>query len=183
MELVGVFREFRPDAVLVVDAWLIIAPLLTQLLRVGGCEQSSRIVASTKIDNVLKVQAAHHGFADYVDLGTPPQQFVSDVNDSIAGRSRLHSDPLWRLISRPTCTGDVSELVDNETDREIIELIRMGVPDNDIAECLFLSPQTVRNRVSSMLHRAGLSNRTQMAWAYTNQVLALQMMSTINTEQ
>lgn len=129
------------------------------------------------------MQAAYHGFTDFIDLDTTRDQFVADINDSIGGRLRILNDPLWRLIPRPTCIGDVSGLVDNETDREIIELIRMGVPDNDIAECLFLSPQTVRNRVSSMLHRAGLSNRTQMAWAYTNQMLAPQMSSIMDTTQ
>jgi DNA-binding NarL/FixJ family response regulator len=182
-ELVTTFREHTPDVVVVDGAWLLIAPLLVQLLKASGCANPLRIIAARKVDNVLKVQAAHHGFADFVDLGTSSGQFVADLSDSIAGRSRLRDDPLWRLISRPAYIGDVTGLVDNATDKEIVELIRMGVSDNDIAECLFLSPQTVRNRVSSMLHRAGLSNRTQMAWAYTNQALALQMMSTITPQQ
>lgn len=179
-DLVTVIQNHSPDVVIVDEAWLIIAPLFMQLLRVSGSENATRIIGTTKVDNVIKVQAAHHGFNDLVDLNSTEEQFVADIRDSFAGRSRLLSDPLWRLISVPAHLGDVSGLVDNDTDKEIVELIRMGIPDNDIAECLFLSPQTVRNRVSSMLQRAGLSNRTQMAWAYTNQVLALRMMSNVD---
>ncbi len=179
-DLVAVFRDFKPDALVVDEVWLIIAPLLVQLLRVGGCDTAIRIIGTSRVGNVIKLQAAHHGFTDVVEYTEDTGRFVKDLSDSATGRSRLLQDPLWRLVSRPVHLGDVSELIDNETDRDIVELIRIGMPDNDIAECLFLSPQTVRNRVSSMLQRSGLTNRTQMAWAYTNQTLALRMMSNID---
>lgn len=51
-------------------------------------------------------------------------------------------------------------------DREIVRLIARGHSDREIAQCVFLSPQTIRNRVSRLLDRSGARNRTHLAVLY-----------------
>jgi len=41
----------------------------------------------------------------------------------------------------------------------------MGMSDRQIADKVFMSPQSVRSRVSRLLERTALHNRTQMALA------------------
>ena len=53
----------------------------------------------------------------------------------------------------------------DEIDRRIAAYITMGMSDRDIGAKVFLSPQTVRNRVSRMLERSQVQNRTQLAMA------------------
>ena len=93
------------------------------------------------------------------------------------GISRLSADPLWQSVTRPLPLPSMEHVADGATDLAVLDLIRIGLADNDIAEVLYLSPQTVRNRVSAMLRRAGLVNRTQMAWAHTNHVLVARMLA------
>ncbi|MFM7263400.1 MAG: LuxR C-terminal-related transcriptional regulator [Acidimicrobiales bacterium] len=45
-------------------------------------------------------------------------------------------------------------------------LVAQGMPNREIAEHVFLSYQTVRNRVSRIFDVAGVSNRTQLALAW-----------------
>ena len=44
--------------------------------------------------------------------------------------------------------------------------------DNDNAHIVHISPQTVKNRISAMLERSGLRNRTQLAWLHHNHEVA-----------
>jgi NarL family two-component system response regulator LiaR len=50
-----------------------------------------------------------------------------------------------------------------ETEVEVLKLIGRGMTNADIAERLFLSEGTVRNRVSAILSKLGVSDRTQAA--------------------
>ena len=52
-----------------------------------------------------------------------------------------------------------------ERETEILEFIAQGKSNKEIAEILYLGYSTVRNYVSSVLHKLGYSNRSQ-ATAY-----------------
>jgi DNA-binding NarL/FixJ family response regulator len=57
----------------------------------------------------------------------------------------------------------------NRTELQIITFIGKGYSNKEIAERLHLKPGTVRNYLSSAMHKAGLQNRTQAAiFALTN---------------
>ncbi|MFM7263063.1 MAG: hypothetical protein ACKO1X_04855 [Acidimicrobiales bacterium] len=48
-------------------------------------------------------------------------------------------------------------------DREIVSRIAVGLTDDEIAKGVYLSYQTVRNRISRMLEHSGSRNRTHLA--------------------
>jgi two-component system, NarL family, response regulator DevR len=50
-----------------------------------------------------------------------------------------------------------------ERERSILLLVAEGMTNREIAARLFLSEKTVRNYVSIILQKMGLSNRTQVA--------------------
>ncbi|OXN01712.1 response regulator transcription factor [Bifidobacterium vansinderenii] len=60
----------------------------------------------------------------------------------------------------------LNTLTDRE--REVARLVAKGLDNRDIAARLFLSEGTVRNRISSMLDKLGLTNRTQLAILWIN---------------
>ena len=53
-------------------------------------------------------------------------------------------------------------------DSEITALVAEGLDNRDIAARLFLSEGTVRNRISAILDKLGLTNRTQLAILWLN---------------
>ncbi|MCI1649141.1 response regulator transcription factor [Bifidobacterium tibiigranuli] len=54
----------------------------------------------------------------------------------------------------------------SERERDIAELVSQGLDNRDIAHQLFLSEGTVRNRISGILDKLGMANRTQLAVAW-----------------
>ena len=62
--------------------------------------------------------------------------------------------------------GPVDDL--NEREREIASLVAEGLDNRDIAHRLYLSEGTIRNRVSALLDKLGLTNRTQLAILWLN---------------
>lgn len=56
-----------------------------------------------------------------------------------------------------------------ERDQEILKLLAQGMANNDIAENLFITEKTVRNRLSMIFKLLNLKNRTEAAlWAVEN---------------
>lgn len=55
-----------------------------------------------------------------------------------------------------------------ERERDIAALVAEGLDNRDIAATLYLSEGTVRNRISAILDKLGLANRTQLAIAWIN---------------
>ena len=106
---------------------------------------SAYLIKSTSCDHLLSV------IRD-VAVG---RRFISDVNVAPA-RSRLARRRSHRLETL------------SESDRVLISLITQGLPDRQIAAEMHLSLQTIRNRVSRLLHTFDVSNRTQLALIFSN---------------
>lgn len=63
-------------------------------------------------------------------------------------------------------TVDLTSVCMNKIDRHIIELVADGLADKEIARLVYLSPQTVRNRISRILTVSGARNRTHLAVSF-----------------
>ena len=91
--------------------------------------------------------------------------FVAAVRRVAAGQSML--DPamtaqvLERIRSGPQEDEDLRGLTPQE--KRILELVGEGLTNREVARRMFLSEKTVKNYVSSMLAKLGLTSRTQAA--------------------
>lgn len=101
-----------------------------------------------------------HGFAGCIDLKWPARDVVREIDVVRLGHTATSETTEacpWVSSAGPLCHDDI--------DRRIAAYITMGMSDRDIGAKVFLSSQTVRNRVSRMLERSQLRNRTQLAMA------------------
>ncbi|TPF86400.1 LuxR family transcriptional regulator [Bifidobacterium sp. UTCIF-37] len=96
-------------------------------------------------------------------LGKLTDAVASSGNSNGATARRTSAPPVG---SSPALDGPVDDLTDRE--REIASLVAEGLDNRDIAHRLYLSEGTVRNRVSALLDKLGLSNRTQLAILWIN---------------
>lgn len=91
--------------------------------------------------------------------------FVAGVRRVAAGQSLL--DPamtaqvLERIRSGPHEDEDLQGLTPQE--KRILQLVGEGLTNREVARRMFLSEKTVKNYVSSMLAKLGLTSRTQAA--------------------
>lgn len=162
----------RPD-VLLIDI---------QMPRINGLDTAQTILAQDPAARILFLTtfADRAYIAQAIDLGAKGyliKQDVSSVGPALhavmAGQIVLGADVLDKLARHDDTT--ISHDTDpqvfdilSERDRAIASLVAKGLDNRDIATTLYLSEGTVRNRISSMLDKLGLTNRTQLAILWIN---------------
>ena len=105
------------------------------------------------------------GAAGYILKQVRGNDFVDTVRRVAAGQSML--DPamtaqvLERVRTGPPRDKELEALTAQE--QKILELIGQGMTNRQIAEQMYLAEKTVKNYVSSMLAKLGLTSRTQAA--------------------
>jgi len=79
------------------------------------------------------------------------------VDPSVAGK-------LFKSIAHNTVAADTT-IADtlSQREREVLRLLARGLSNNDIAGQLYLSEGTVRNYVTTIFAKLGVSDRTQAA--------------------
>lgn len=108
-------------------------------------------------------EASRIGASDLMDKASEPQDIIERVLDVAAGRSFLDQVRLADVFNRLDERGVLTLLSLGKTDRQIMALIAEGKADKQISDEVFLSSQTVRNRISRLLTLLGRDNRTQLA--------------------
>jgi two-component system response regulator DevR len=121
------------------------------------------VLISVRVSDELLVEAASLGVAAVVDKSIGVFELSRIVREVSAGRNFLTRDVVRAAQSRLETRGFARLSNLGEVDREIMGLIAQGMSDREIATKVYLSPQTVRNRVSRLLTNLGRENRTQLA--------------------
>lgn len=139
----------------------------TQALR-EQVPETRVLVLTTYDDDEWVFDAIRSGAAGYMLKDTPRDKLIPAIKDTVAGKT--HIDPvvagkLFRHIAQETVGQPASLLAAdlNEREREVLQLITNGLSNTEIAQRLHLSDGTVRNYVSALFVKLGVSDRTQAA--------------------
>jgi DNA-binding NarL/FixJ family response regulator len=125
---------------------------------------SCRILFLTAfVSDEVIFEASRIGASDLMDKAAESQDIIDRVLDVAAGRSFLDQVRLADVFGRLDERGVLTLLSLGKTDRHIMALVAEGKADKQISEEVFLSSQTVRNRISRLLTLLGRDNRTQLA--------------------
>lgn len=160
----------RPD-VLLIDIQMPGTSGLDAAREVLATDPAARILfLTTFADQSYIAQAMGLGAKGYLI-----KQDVAAVGPALqavmAGQVVLGAEVLGKLTKRtpnPADSADSIEGLLGEREREITALVAEGLDNRDIAARLFLSEGTVRNRISAILDKLGLTNRTQLAILWLN---------------
>ena len=111
------------------------------------------------------------GAAGYVLKQVRGNDFVETVRRVAAGQSTLDPAVTAKVLERlrngpPT---DPARAALTEQEQRILDLIGEGLTNRQIAERMFLAEKTVKNYVSAMLAKLGMTSRTQAAIFATRQ--------------
>lgn len=166
----------RPD-VLLIDIQMPGTSGLDAAREILATDPAARILfLTTFTDQSYIAQAMGLGVKGYLI-----KQDVAAVGPALqavmAGQVVLGAEVLGKLTERtpnPADSDDSRDTADSiegllgEREREITALVAEGLDNRDIAARLFLSEGTVRNRISAILDKLGLTNRTQLAILWLN---------------
>lgn len=124
----------------------------------------TRIVLLTNfLSDELVLEASSLGVSAVLDKAVRPNELARVVREVAGNRWTGMSESVREAQTRLQQRGILQMQNLGQVDREIMSLIGKGMTDRDIATRVFLSPQTVRNRVSRLLTTLGRENRTQLA--------------------
>ena len=96
----------------------------------------------------------------------PREQFLRGVDALLQGGDWLPRGLTEQLLRQLRRLHQPSEIKVRLTsrEREILELVRKGLPNSQIAEHLCLSPHTIKSHVHNLLRKVGATNRGEAAF-------------------
>ncbi|NOH04634.1 MAG: response regulator transcription factor [Chloroflexi bacterium] len=125
------------------------------------------LVLTTYDDDEWVFDAIRAGASGYLLKDTPRQKIVEAIRGTVEGKSFVDPAVAGKLLHQVASnqTQPASILKDKLTEREldVLHLLAKGMTNTEIAGTLHLSEGTVRNHVSAILEKLGVSDRTQAA--------------------
>jgi two-component system, NarL family, response regulator DevR len=123
------------------------------------------LILTSYDDDEALFSAIMAGAAGYILKQVRGNDLVDTVRRVAAGESTLDPSVTARVLDRvrngPPRDKQLEALTTQE--QKILELIGEGLTNRQIAERMYLAEKTVKNYVSSMLAKLGLTSRTQAA--------------------
>jgi two-component system response regulator DegU len=134
----------------------------------GEWPGSALVVLGGEDDDASIVGAVEIGANGHIPELARPQELVATIRAAAEGDNPLRAELAARpdLIER--VVADVHELMAagpppsplSSRELEVLRLIADGLRNRSVAERLGISEQTVKNQLTSILHKLGVNNRT-----------------------
>ncbi len=163
-EAIALYHQLKPD-VLLMDIRMEVMTGLEAAAVILAADHAARILfLTTFLDDEYIIKALKLGAKGYIikqDFESiVPSLRAVQIGQSVFGQDIVTKIPglINQLEQRET---DCFDLSDKEL--ELIDRVAQGLSNREIAESLYLSEGTVRNRISVILEKLNLRDRTQLA--------------------
>jgi len=162
---VKVVDELDPDVV-VMDVRLPARSGIEACRDIRSAHPDTRVLMLTSYaDDEALFSSIMAGASGFVLKQVRGADLVGAIREVAAGRSLLDPSVTARVLSRirgdGTPGGGVADLTEQES--KILDLVAEGLTNRQIAEKVFLAEKTVKNYVSNILMKLGLSRRAEVA--------------------
>ena len=165
VEAVELARHYRPDIVLIATSLsgLDAAATCEQILR--GDTETRVVVLATTPDLDLETRVVRAGASGFVIKTAESDSIARALAVVIAGNAIISPELTGRLVERlrrtpadGTGTRPVRSKLTNR-EWEILDLVCGGLGTREIADSLYLSPETVNSHVKNVLKKLGVHSR------------------------
>ncbi|MBN2145892.1 MAG: response regulator transcription factor [Anaerolineales bacterium] len=123
------------------------------------------LILTTYDDDEWLFDAIRSGADGYLLKDLPREELIRAIKGTVAGNAYIDPAIGGKLLaslakSTPRAT-EPTQIVLSERESEVLEFLAQGLTNADIAHRLYLSEGTVRNYMSSLFAKLGVSDRTQ----------------------
>jgi two-component system, NarL family, response regulator LiaR len=115
------------------------------------------------------LDAIRSGASGYLLKDTPQEELIKAIMDTTKGWHPIDPQVAGKIMERvayqPSQPYPDQKLISqlSEREREVLRLLASGLGNSEIAKTLFLSEGTVKNYVSTIFSKLGVTDRTQAA--------------------
>jgi two-component system, NarL family, response regulator DevR len=164
-EALAAVEELRPDVV-VMDVRLPARSGIEACRDIRSAHPETRVLILTSYaDDEALFSSIMAGASGFVLKQVRGADLVGAIREVAAGRSLLDPSVTARVLARlrdgATAGPGGDQLTEQE--RKILDLVAEGLTNRQIAEQVFLAEKTVKNYVSNILMKLGLSRRAEVA--------------------
>lgn len=126
------------------------------------------IILTTFNDDNYIAQALKNGASGYLLKNISPDKIMEAIKIVYNGNMLIHPEAAARLAGMLNKKEEInfSNYNLNKGEIDIMKLIADGYTNKEIADRVFLSEGTVKNKISEILGKLGLRDRTQIAIFY-----------------
>jgi len=161
-EALAVVDEHRPDVVLMDIRMPHMDGLEATREITAGASGAKVIVLTTFEVDEYVFEAMRAGASGFVLKRVPPAELIEAVRVVAAGESMLFPSSTRRVIERFAAPGSAADMPDlTEREGDVLRLLARGLSNGEIAVDLFVSVETVKSHVASILMKLGVRDRTQ----------------------
>lgn len=165
-EAIGLVTEQVPDVVLL-DLIMPGMDGVETTRRVKAISPRTQVVVLTSYHEDIHIfPALRAGAISYILKDMKMDKLVEALHRAVEGEVTLHPRVAARvLMNLRGEDGEAPPMFTDLTDREleVLKLIANGLSNNQIAEALFISENTVKGHVSNILSKLHLADRTKVA--------------------
>ncbi len=114
-------------------------------------------------------EAMSSGAHGYLLKDMNPEELLERLEDALRGEAVIAAPMAQHLLNALVEQGQrrgkegQSDVDLSPREREVLELVRQGATNREIADQLFISVGTVKNHIHNILEKLHLKNRTQIA--------------------
>ncbi|MFC7523334.1 response regulator [Parapedobacter sp. GCM10030251] len=170
-ELVEYLKNNKVDLVLVdLNMPVLNGPDTIRILR-NQCNAVKIVVLSMYADETIYAKCRELDINGYLHKDSDAQHLIDAIKTISAGENRYDYDhPTKSSLSEDPLFEDrfVNKFKLSRREQEIIQLVRNGHTNQEIADILFLSIHTVMTHRKNILHKLGVRNTAEMLTVISN---------------
>lgn len=161
-EALAAVTQHRPDVVLM-DVRMPNLDGLAATAQITASDAGTRVLVLTtfEVDEYV-FEAMRSGAAGFVLKRLPPAELIEAVRVVAGGESLLFPASTRKVIERFAVSDRAATLPElTEREGDVLRLLARGLSNGEIASQLFVSVETVKSHVASILMKVGVRDRTQ----------------------
>jgi Response regulator containing a CheY-like receiver domain and an HTH DNA-binding domain len=165
-DAIALYKQLKPD-VLLMDIRMDLMTGLEAAEIILKEDQAAKILfLTTFLDDEYIIKALQLGAKGYL-IKQNFESIVPSLRAVEAGQNVFGQDIVTKIPGLMTIDHREQPSYDlSDKERELIEGVAQGMSNREISESLYLSEGTVRNRLSIILEKLNLRDRTQLAIFY-----------------
>jgi DNA-binding NarL/FixJ family response regulator len=167
-------KKHKP-AVVILDAGIPGGDAFELVGKIQKSIPATKVIMLSAVENptyIARAKAA--GASNFLLMSVSQKELATAIENAAAGKSAMEAGPFRRVVAsmtgRPTSAMSEARITPRES--QVLSHVAFGLSNEEIAQSLEISVETVKEHVQNLLRKLAVNDRTQAAvWAVRSGVV------------